>query len=75
MAEESEKVLMTDQPPIAYPPVKRNIKSEIQDEQQEVNSVEEENWTLEVPTVLMLIPINSCQYLCNLSCITAYKLL
>ncbi len=53
MAKESEKVVMTDQPLIAYPPVKRNIKSEIQDEQQEVNSIEEENWTLEVQSLCL----------------------
>ena len=33
--------MMADPPLIAYPPIKRIIKQEIPDEQQEVNSVEE----------------------------------
>jgi len=38
---------MGDQLLIAYPPIQRNIKLEIPDEQQEVNTVvEEENWRL-----------------------------
>ena len=46
MAEGSEKVVMADPAPliIAYPPIKRNIKQEMPEEQQVVNSVEEENW-------------------------------
>jgi len=50
MAEGSEKVVMADPAPliIAYPPVKRNIKQEIQDEHQVVNTVEEENGKIQV---------------------------
>ena len=50
MAEGSEKVVMADPAPliIAYPPIKRNIKQEIQDEHRVVNTVEEENGTLQV---------------------------
>ena len=50
MAGGSEKVVMADPVPliIAYPPIKRNIKQEIQDEHQVVNSVEEDNGTLQV---------------------------
>jgi len=33
---------------IAYPPIKRIIKQEVPDEPQETNSVEEENWALQV---------------------------
>ena len=39
---------MADLPLIAYPPIKRTIKLETADENQEVNSVVEENWTLQV---------------------------
>ena len=42
MADESE---MTDPPVIAYPPIKRILKIEIPDENQEINTVGEENWT------------------------------
>ncbi len=48
MAESSEKVVMTDQPLLAYPPIKRIMKQEIPDQQQEVSTGEEENWTLQV---------------------------
>jgi len=48
--ESSEEVVMADPPAlvIAYPPIKLIIKQEMSDEHQEVNSVEEENWTLQV---------------------------
>ena len=39
---------MANQPLIAYPPIKSVIKQEIQDEDEEVNTVEEENWRLQV---------------------------
>jgi len=49
MEDESENVETADSPLIAYPPIKRVIKIEIPDEnQQEVNSAGEENWTLQV---------------------------
>ena len=50
MAGGSDKVLMTDEPLIAYPPIKCVIKLEIpDDENQQVNSdAEEENWTPQV---------------------------
>jgi len=35
-------------PLIAYPPVHRDIKPETLDEHQEVNNIEEVNWTLQV---------------------------
>ena len=57
MAEGSEK-MMGDLPLIAYPPIKRIIKLEIPDESQEVNNVEEENWTRQVYSI-KLIPINN----------------
>jgi len=43
---ERENVAMTDPPPIAYPPIKRIIKLEIEDEHQEVSS--EEHLSLQV---------------------------
>ena len=48
--EGSENVAMADPASliIAYPPIKRIIKLEILEEQQEANSFEEENWTLQV---------------------------
>lgn len=54
MAEGSEKV-MAVHPLIAYPPLKRFIKQEILDDQQELNSDEEENWTLQVQSRTVLI--------------------
>jgi len=45
MAEGSEKVAMTDLLVIAYPPIKRVIKLEIPDEQEEAN---EENRAFQV---------------------------
>jgi len=39
---------MADQPLVAYPPIKPIIKQEIQDEDEEVNTVEEANWRLQV---------------------------
>ena len=48
MEMESEKVAMTDPPLIAYPPIKRIIKLEIEDEHQEVNSEVEEHLSLQV---------------------------
>jgi len=50
MSDESEKDVMADLPLIAYPPIKCIIKLENPDEnhQQEVNSADEENWTLQV---------------------------
>ena len=49
MEDESENVETADSPLTAYPPIKRVIKIEIPDEnQQEVNSAGEENWTLQV---------------------------
>jgi len=40
---------------IAYPPINRIIKQEVLNEPQETNSVEGENWTLQVYTVLNLL--------------------
>jgi len=50
MTEGNDKNVMTDPSPviIAYPPIKPFIKQEIQEEQQETNTVKEENWTLQV---------------------------
>jgi len=48
-----EVIVMADQPIIAYAPIKRIIKQETSDEQ-EGNSIEEENWTLQVYTVYSL---------------------
>ena len=47
MDDGSEKVEMADPSIIAYPPIKRVIKIEIPDENQEAVSAEEENWTLQ----------------------------
>ena len=50
MAEGSEK-MMGDLPLISYPPLKRIVKLELPDESQEVNNVEEENWTRQVYSI------------------------
>jgi len=53
---DGEKVVMADQPLISYPPLKRIIKLEIpSEEQQEVNGVEEENWTLQVQCLCLFL--------------------
>jgi len=39
---------MADLPLIAYHPIKRIIKQEVPDQPHETNSVEEENWMLQV---------------------------
>jgi len=44
---------MADPPLIAYAPLKRIIKQEMTDEQ-EGNSIEEQNWTLQVITAVCL---------------------
>jgi len=48
----SEEVAMADPPLIAYAPLKRIIKQEMTDEQ-EGNSIEEQNWTLQVITAFV----------------------
>lgn len=57
MAEGIEK-MMEGLPLIAYRPLKRLIKLEIPDESQEVNNVEEENWTRQVYSI-KFSPINN----------------
>ena len=61
MVDESEKVETADPPIAAYPPIKRVIKIEIPDEnQQEVNSAGEENWTYQVQ--YSSTPVCSCTF-------------
>ena len=51
--------VMTDPYPlIAYRPLKHIIKLETVDEHKEVNSVEEEDWTLQVQYYIMSIKLN-----------------
>jgi len=45
---ESKDFVMADQPLIAYPPIKRIIKQEIPDQE------EEGNWTLQVPFYILV---------------------
>jgi len=52
-------------PLIAYPPLQRDIKPETPDDNEEVNTVDEDDWTLQVQNYIIVtksVNINSVLY-------------